>query len=448
MKQGRSIMRPRLTVLALLASALAIVSVPAAAMAHGPRHNHGLTINATPNPTIAGQSVLIYGQLNGVNSGAQEIFLYHHVAGHPGYSLIGRTKTLTNGFYDFPRVEGVVTTNRSWFATAPKYFRVHSRTVYERVAALVSLNANAMTTDTGTPVQFTGNVSPNHSGERVYLQEQAANGDNVWHTLKTGVLSGPGSGFTINYRFRVPGDYVLRALFRRDHRNIAAASDTITEDVQQKQIPDFTINSSAPIFPYGQSATISGILYLPGTTTPDPGVSVRMWAHTYRGQWHTVGLPADTGNDGSYSFTESPGTNTIYQVRTTFRPPHIRHTAVLFEGVQDVVSITDSSDSVLVGQSVQFSGVVSPDKAGHPIYLQRFGADGHWHNVEIGLVRQNSTYGFGWTFGNPGTAEFRVKIPGGPYDLGGVSSTETINVTLPPASALPSSPGSGPVVNP
>jgi hypothetical protein len=447
MKQGRSIMRSRLTVLALLASALAVVSVPAAASAHGPRHNHGLTINATPNPIIAGQSVLIYGQLNGPNSGGQEVFLYHHVAGVPGYSLIGRTKTLANGFYDFPRVEGVVTTNRSWFATAPAFFRVHSRTVYERVAALVSLAASSPTTDTGTPVQFTGNVSPNHAGERVYLQEQAANGDNVWHTLKVGRI-GPGSNFSFPFRFRVPGDYVLRALFRRDNRNIAAASDTITEDVQQKQIPDFTINSSAPIIPYGQSATISGILDLPGTTTPDPDVNVTLWGHTYLGQWHTVGLPTTTGTDGSYSFTESPGTNTIYQVRTTFRPPHIRHTAVLFEGVQDVVSIGVSSQNVVVGQSVQFTGTVSPDKAGHPIYLQRLGADGHWHNVEINVVRQNSTYQFGWTFGNPGSAEFRVKIPGGPYDLGGVSSTETINVTLPPVSTLPTSPGSEPVVNP
>ena len=71
-------MRPRFTVLALLVSALAFVSVPAVAMAHGPRHNHGLTINATPDPTIAGEAVLIYGQLNGSNPGGQWINLYHH----------------------------------------------------------------------------------------------------------------------------------------------------------------------------------------------------------------------------------------------------------------------------------------------------------------------------------------------------------------------------------
>ena len=122
---------------------------------------------------------------------------------------------------------------------------------------------------------------------------------------------------------------------------------------------------------------------------------------------------------------------------------------MLFEGVEDVVGIGVSSNNVTVGQKVVFNGTVSPDKAGHVIYLQRLGADvGTGTSVEIGFVRPNSTYEFGWTFGNAGSKEFRVKITGGPYDLGGVSSTETINVTLPPASQLPTSPGSQPGVNP
>jgi len=104
--------------------------------------------------------------------------------------------------------------------------------------------------------------------------------------------------------------------------------------------------------------------------------------------------------------------------------------------------------NVPVGQKVLFTGSVSPDKAGHVIYLQRLGVDGFWHNVEIGLVRPNSTYQFGWTFGNTGSKEFRVKVPGGPIDLGGASSTVTIVVTLPPVGSLPTSPTPTPVVTP
>ncbi len=71
-------------------------------------------------------------------------------------------------------------------------------------------------------------------------------------------------------------------------------------------------------------------------------------------------------------------------MRTTFAPR--RHTAVLFEGVQDVVTMTSSSPTSTVGGHVTFTGSVSPDKAGHVIYLQKLGKDGDWHTVEVRFV--------------------------------------------------------------
>ena len=55
-------MRPRLVALASLLAAVVAVVAPAVTNA-APRHNHGLTINATPNPILAGEGVLIYGRL-------------------------------------------------------------------------------------------------------------------------------------------------------------------------------------------------------------------------------------------------------------------------------------------------------------------------------------------------------------------------------------------------
>lgn len=441
---GRSNMRTRFAVLAVLSSAIVVVSSPASALAHrhhGPRHNHGLTINATPNPIIAGESVLIYGQLNGSNPAGQTIQLYHRVNPSHLFTLIGTTTTNALGFYEFTRPDGIVTTNRSWFVRAPALpGNVHSRTVDERVAALVSLTASTPTSvsgyDTNHPILFTGHVYPDHQFEHVYLQEQQGlNGDD-WKTLDTGLL-GPGSNFAIRYRFRRPGVRDVRVLIRRDARNIAGASDTVTVAVQQAQVPDFTINTSAPIIDEGSSATISGVLDLTGTTTPDPGVSVTLWGHTDGQSYHTIGLPAVTGTDGSYSFTVNPTGNSVYQVRTTFSPPPTRHSAQLFEGVKDVVSINPSSMTSVVGGTVTFSGTVSPDKAGHVIYLQRFGADGDWHTVKVGIVSASSTYSFGWTFGYPGSKEFRARITGGPENVGGASPAVTITVALPPVTSLP-----------
>jgi hypothetical protein len=426
-------MRLRFAVLASVLTALVVVVAPGLANA-APRHNHGLTISATPNPIGAGEGVLIYGQLNNPPVDGKTIILYHHISGsRQGFTEIGRTTTDVHGFYEFTRAEGVVLTNRSWFAREGGINGVHSRTVHERVAALVSLAAGSTTTVTNNPITFSGHVTPNHAFERVFLQEQKGNSDD-WTTLKSGRL-GPGSNYSIAYGWRVPGAYDVRVAFRGDARNIHGESDSVTVIVEQKEIADFTINSSAPIIGFGQSATISGTLFQPGTTTPEPSTAVTLYGRT-AGQSHFIALgAATTATDGTYGFMESPPNNTIYQVRTTLPP--LRHTALLFEGVRDVVTLASSSLSSTVGGHVTFAGTVTPDKAGHVVYLQKLGADGDWHNVEVRIVRSDATFQFGWTFGSTGAKQFRARVPGGPVNLGGASSAVTVNVTLPPVAALP-----------
>jgi hypothetical protein len=434
-------MRLRFAVLALLSSATIIAASPASALARGPHHNHGVTIAATPNPISAGDRVLIYGQLNRPNHSHQVIGLYHRVNPSHMFTLIQTTRTDATGFYDFSRADGIVTTNRSWFVRALGLpGNVHSRTVHERVSALVSLTASAAPTangyDTNHRVLFTGHVFPHHAFERVALQIQTAASGDDWHTIKTGLL-GPGSNFAIGYRFRVPNAYEVRAVFKGDKRNTPGESDSVPVTVQQTEVPDFLINTSAPLIDYGSSATISGVLYLAGTTTPDPGVSVTLWAHTDGQPFHTVGLPTVTGIDGSYNFSVMPGNNTMYQVRTTFNPPPTRHTARLFEGVRDVVSMQASSPTSVVGGTVTFAGTVSPDRAGHVIYLQRQAADGDWHRVATSTVKSDSTYSFNWTFGYPGTHVFRARVPGDPENAAGASAPVTVTVTVPPLTTLP-----------
>src|SRR5947209_1603494 len=141
-------MRPRFAVLASLLAALAALVAPALGSA-APRHNHGLTINVTPNPIFAGDAVLIYGQLNNPPVAGQRIVLYHRVAGSSrGYTQVAQTTTNAEGFYSFPRAENVVTTDRSWFTREAGLHGVHSRTVYERVQSLVTLSASTTTQDT------------------------------------------------------------------------------------------------------------------------------------------------------------------------------------------------------------------------------------------------------------------------------------------------------------
>jgi hypothetical protein len=431
-------MRLRLAVLATLVTTLAAGAVSSVANA-APRHNRGLTIAAVPNPIDAGDGVFIYGQLNATPVGGQTIVLYHHLAGSGlGYTKVGQTTTDSHGFYEFTRAEGVVMTNRSWFVREQGIHQIHSRTVFERVSALVSLAASTTTAVTGQPVTFTGSVTPNHAFERVVLQEQGADGN--WRDLKSGRLDG-GSNYSITYRWRFAGDHTVRVLFPSDFRNIAGSANPVTVAVQQKQVPGFTISSSDQLISYGQSVTISGVLDQSSSlTSGEANTPVTLWARTaYQIQFTPV-ADTTTGSDGSYTFAlQVPTFDTVYQVRTTLASH--RHSAAMFEGVQDVLSMTPSSTTSEVGGHVTFTGTVLPDKAGHVIYLQRLGADGNWHSEEVRFVTNASTFQFGWTFGKAGTYQFRARITGDRGNVGGASAPVTITVSpavstigLPPAS--------------
>lgn len=431
-------MRLRLAVLACALTAIGIVVTPTLASA-APRHNHHLTIAATPNPVPAGEGVVIYGRLLGSNNAGQPIALFHHISGSGrGYALVQTTTTDSSGYYEFTRAEGVVLTNRSWFVRGPS--ASHSRTIYERVIALVSLTTSSMSTDTKAPITFTGTVTPDHPFERMALQQQDSSSDD-WSTLKTGFTDGT-SSYSIQYRWRRPGMHDVRVVFPDDFRNRRGVSNAVTIAVQQAQVPDFTIKPVDPIVDEGSPVTISGVLYTPGSTSmPDPNVVVQLWGRTAHQGDFAVLADATTGSDGSYTFTQ-PGlaANTVYFVATMpLSSTTRRHTALLNEGVRDVLTFQSSTTSATTGQTVAFTGTVLPDKAGHSIYLQKLGKDRDWHTVEVGTVRGDSTFQFNWTIGAPGNHEFRARITSDGANVGTASVPVTVTATAPPASSLPPS---------
>jgi len=208
--------------------------------------------------------------------------------------------------------------------------------------------------------------------------------------------------------------------------------------IQQTQVPGFTINTSAPIVSEGGSATISGVLDEPGTTTPEPNTVVQLWGR-HADSPFVVLADGTTDQNGNYSFPQVALTsNTVYYVATMrlANSPR-RHTARLFEGVRDLVTMQSNTSSANTDQTVTFTGTVLPDKAGHVIYLQKLGKDGDFHTVEIGIVRNDSTFQFAWTLGSAGSHTFRARITSDENNIGSASPPVTITATTPPASSLP-----------
>jgi hypothetical protein len=427
-------MRPRLAMLGVALAAV-MLTVPSLAGA-APRHNHHLTIGATPNPIATGDGVLVYGELRGDDISGQTITLYQHVIGAGGgYTSAGTTTTDSFGFYRFIEPQGAVTSDTNWFTRGPG--NSHSRTVHERVSALVSESASTTATDTNHPIVFTGTVSPNQAGRRVFLQSQRGSSDD-WHTLTSGRLDA-NSNYSIPFRWRRPGERDVRVVFRSDGRNLRGVSDPVSITVEQAQVPGFTIGSSQPIAPEGSSVTISGVLDQAGSSAPAPNTVVQLWGRTHDQHRFLVLADGMTGSDGSYSFSRpAVTTNTVYLV-ATLRAAHqrARRTALLYQGVSDVVAMQASAPTAATGQTVTFAGTVMPDKAGHSVYLQQLGKDGDWHTVQVAAVRNNSTFGFAWRVGSPGTHSFRARITSDGRNVGSHSAPVNVIATEPAPSSLP-----------
>jgi hypothetical protein len=416
-----------------------------------------INIEVAPRQITAGDPVTIFGKLtcrrHRGEAGAV-VKLFHHLPGAFGYSFVQSTRTDAHGFYEFMRADGVVDSNRSWAVSARG---THSAGKRIRVAAQVTLSGPAAGTQllTGRPnaVTFTGTVSPADVGARVILQRQNAATGGEWRRIDRGVVTA-GGAFSIVHTFIVPGDANIRVLVRSQGRNIPTASNELEYEISQAQNAALTINASADPISFGGSVTITGIL-AGGVSHP-----VELLARTRLQSGYTPIAMTTTDANGNYAFpAQSPANSTFYEVSALSRcvtPPNAVRvcmppangggpltSAVLFEGVRDVLSATVSATSVQVGGTVTFTGTVAPNHAGHVIYLERenAGNDG-FHVVQVGLVNSDSTYSIAHRVYDAGTKVLRVYIPGGPENEGAASAPFTIVVTPGPASALsPEAPG-------
>jgi hypothetical protein len=129
---------------------------------------------------------------------------------------------------------------------------------------------------------------------------------------------------------------------------------------------------------------------------------------------------------------QAPVNSTLYRVKVAGQK-----SAVLYEGVKDVLTAEASPTTLPAGQAVTFSGTVAPDHTGHVVYLERENASGTgFHVVQVGHVLGGSTYSIVHQVYVPGTKVYRIDIPGGPENGRALSQPFTIQVTPAAASAL------------
>jgi hypothetical protein len=445
---------PMKMVAAAMAMAL-LVLLPAgagAAPARASRFGRGcrININVAPHEITAGDPVTIFGRLRCRHHGeaGQVVRLFHRLAHSSGFSYVQSTTTDANGLYEFNRADGVVETNRSWYVRSSGARSAPRRI---RVAAEIALNGptegSQLLTGRANDVTFTGTVSPADLGAHVILQRQNAANGSEWRRIDSGRVQA-GGVFSIVHTFLVPGDANIRVLVRSHHRNIPSTSSVLAYEISQAQNPALTIVASVDPIQFGQSVTITGAI-----AGGFANRSVTLMARTRGQDWAQV-AEASTNTTGDYTFpAQAPVHSTFYQVLEaapsctlpppnghacpTFQVEHQVRSAVLYEGVRDVLTAQVSSMSVQAGGQLTFTGAVAPNHAGQMIYLERENVSGTgFHVVQVGVVNPDSTYAIVHTVYDPGTKVFRIYIPGGPENQGAPSQPFTIQVTPSPPSGL------------
>ena len=422
---------------ALLAATSLLALAPAAASAHkhpSPRGRCAINIRVAPRLITAGEQVEVKGRLECLplaGAGSQAVTLYEYVAGTAGYVPVQSTTTDTSGVYEFK--PPALSANTSF------YVRSHgaqSGRKKARVAVQVTLTGPPEGTqiETGAPNKqtFSGTVSPADVGARVILQRQNALTGNEWRRIDSGAVEGNGT-FSITHAFIVPGDASIRVLVRSQRRNVPSESNVLGYEVSQAQNAELTINSSADPIPYGQSVTLSG------TLAGGADQSVTLLARTVRQRGFARVAQTTTDSSGNYTFAAlAPINSTFYKVQGEGKT-----SAVLFEGVKDVLSAQVSATSIPEGQTLTFTGSVVPSHPGHIVYVERQNASGEgFHVVQVQRLSAESTFSMPYQVYSTGSQVFRVYIPGGPENEGDASQLFTILVTPVPAAQLtPEAPG-------
>ncbi len=418
-----------------------------------------LKLNAAPRLVEAGESAVVFGQLQcppGTSPAGQPVTIVEHPAGASAASTAGTPTTDALGRYQLSTP--ALLTNTLFSASAAGAQSRH-RTV--QVAPKVNLtpptpaDGAQLFTAAGpflglkrsqrakNAVTFSGTVSAEEQGATVILQRQNAIRGENWIRIDAGQV-GPGGSFSITHNFAVAGDSNIRVVVRPFRFNARGVSEPRSYEISQAQNRELTIQSSANPLAAGQASTISGTL-TPSNAAATTGTPVTLLARTRLQPKFVQVATGTTGAGGSYTFAgQAPQQSTFYRVTGAGKS-----SAVLFEGVKYVVTAAASATTAQIGQPVTFSGTVTPARAGHVVYLQVQNAfGGGYHVVQVGSLNAPSTpggpatYSISHAFYNAGAGpkKVRIKVPGDPENQG--TASQLFEVALTPASALaPEAPG-------
>jgi len=409
-----------------------------------------LEASVAPSQLTAGESATLVGSLEcplAGDAGEQTITIYQHLAGTQGFTAVGTTTTEADGSFRF--TTAALEANSSFYADAQGAH--HSRRETVKVSPLVTISGptqlliashrTGVSARASSTATFAGTVSPEDTGALVVLQRESATAQEDWREIGFARVSAEG-GYSISHTFSSPGEATVRVVVRA-HGLRASASEPLSYEIAPRQNPLLSITASSDPLLYGQPVTLSG------TVAGAPGQTLTLLARSRDASFAPIAT-VTSDESGHYEFpAQTPLQSTYYKVSAA----HTASTS-LFEGVEPLLtadvspalaasSALDSSppeaaavSAAQAGQSLIFSGTITPDHTGQTIYLERQNPSGvGFHVVASATVASGSTYSIEHTISGSGTQVFRIKVPRDQESQATASELFKIQVT--PASEAP-----------
>ncbi len=220
--------------------------------------NPALTINASADPIVYGQSVTIGGVLAGETG---TVSLEARTVHQRGWVQVAQVATTSTGAYTFPPQTPV---NSTFYrvkssgappcppgAACPALLVIsRSAVLYEGVRYVLTAQVSATTILEGQTLTFTGSVAPTPSrpGHVIYLERQSST-THEFHVVQVSTLT-PESTFSIPYQVYSTGTDVFRVHIPGGPDNGGAVSQPFTIQVNPAPagtlMPEAPSNSSGP----------------------------------------------------------------------------------------------------------------------------------------------------------------------------------------------------------
>jgi hypothetical protein len=426
---------PWLAVAALaLAPGLVAPATAAARRQRGAAGGCQVSLSVASARLTAGEPATLIGSLScplPAEAAEQAITIDQHLAGTPGFSVVGTATSEADGAFQF--TTAALEANSVFYASAQG---TRSSRQAVKVAPAVTIGGppptaalphaarGASASFEESVVTFAGDIGPVPAGTRVSLQRESATASEDWRRIGFGEVQADGS-YSIPHAFSASGPATVRVVVHA-RGQLAAASEPLTYEVAQRQNPRLTIAASARPLAYGHTLTISGVA---AGAANEP---LTLLGRARGGKFVAIAT-VSSDSEGKYEFpVQSPSASTSYRVRGA----HVSSTTI-FEGVAPLLTAQVSASSLDAGQTLTFSGSIAPGHTGQSVYLERQNPSGvGFHIVATTTLDEASQFSIAHKVFAAGKQVFRVKVPRDEETQAVASELFTVQVQPAPASSL------------